>query len=74
MDGGADVSGVGITGVLVDGGVVVVEDVGLDELGAAEVVGEFAGRVTGGTIGIDVTTGCCVGSAVAPSPDNDSSH
>lgn len=72
VDGVAHVSGVGITGVLVDGGVVVVEDDGLDEPGAAEVVGEFAGRVTGGTIGIDVTTGCGVGSAAAPSPDNDS--
>jgi len=80
VDGGADVDGVGSTDVLVDGGVVVVDDAGVDdagvvdagvdETGAAEVVGEFAGRVTGGTTGIVVIADCCVGSAAASSLAN----
>lgn len=70
VDGGTDVDGVGGTNVLDDGGVIVVDDAGVDETGAAEVVGEFAGRVTGGTTGIVVIADCCVGSAAASSPAN----
>lgn len=69
MDGGTDVDGVGSTNVLDGGGVVVVDDAGVDETGAADVVGEFAGSVTGGTIGLVVIADCCVGSAAASSPD-----
>ena len=57
MDGGADVSGVGTTDVVVDGGVD---------------VGDVAGKVTGGTIGFVVVTGRCAGSAAEASPDNES--